>query len=139
MRKCKNDHSLQPLTPHPLRLTGLSGGEGGHLFTRQAGTRLAVSARAPIEGASPLVRFPRGGHTPRDPPVQIPPSTCDQCPPNRSKPNHLGHWYLAERVGFEPTVPLPAHVLSRHADSAALAPLRAIRFQRTWHLSTRPL
>ena len=31
---------------------------------------------------------------------------------------------VAERVGFEPTVPLPAHVLSRHADSAALAPLR---------------
>jgi hypothetical protein len=30
---------------------------------------------------------------------------------------------MAERVGFEPTVPLPAHVLSRHADSAALAPL----------------
>ncbi len=31
---------------------------------------------------------------------------------------------MAERVGFEPTVPLPAHVLSRHADSATLAPLR---------------
>ena len=31
--------------------------------------------------------------------------------------------YMAERVGFEPTVPLPAHVLSRHADSATLAPL----------------
>ena len=30
---------------------------------------------------------------------------------------------MAERVGFEPTVPLPAHVLSRHADSSTLAPL----------------
>src|SRR5207237_8933589 len=37
---------------------------------------------------------------------------------------------MAERVGFEPTVPLPAHVLSRHADSAALAPLHAFPFQR---------
>ncbi len=34
---------------------------------------------------------------------------------------------LAERVGFEPTVPLPAHVLSRHADSATLAPLQNFR------------
>jgi hypothetical protein len=31
---------------------------------------------------------------------------------------------MAERVGFEPTVPLLAHVISSHADSAALAPLR---------------
>ena len=38
--------------------------------------------------------------------------------------NHLALDVVAERVGFEPTVPLPAHVLSRHADSAALAPLR---------------
>ena len=38
---------------------------------------------------------------------------------------------LAERVGFEPTVPLPAHVLSRHAESAALAPLRANIFERS--------
>jgi len=37
---------------------------------------------------------------------------------------------MAERVGFEPTVPLPALVLSRHADSAALAPLRAIVFEK---------
>ena len=37
--------------------------------------------------------------------------------------NHLALDVVAERVGFEPTVPLPAHVLSRHADSAALAPL----------------
>ncbi len=45
---------------------------------------------------------------------------------------------LAERVGFEPTVPLPAHVLSRHAESAALAPLRVMRllpFSRRSHLS----
>ncbi len=31
---------------------------------------------------------------------------------------------MAERVGFEPTVPLLAHVISNHADSATLAPLR---------------
>ena len=31
---------------------------------------------------------------------------------------------MAERVGFEPTVPSPVHVISNHADSATLAPLR---------------
>ena len=31
---------------------------------------------------------------------------------------------LAERVGFEPTVPLPGRMLSKHVDSSTLAPLR---------------
>jgi hypothetical protein len=34
---------------------------------------------------------------------------------------------LAERVGFEPTVPLPGRMLSKHVDSSTLAPLRADR------------
>ena len=34
--------------------------------------------------------------------------------------------WMAERVGFEPTVPLRRHSLSRRARSAALAPLRAV-------------
>ena len=33
---------------------------------------------------------------------------------------------MAEREGFEPSVRLPLHMLSRHADSAALAPLRLL-------------
>ena len=33
--------------------------------------------------------------------------------------------FLAERVGFEPTVPLLGRMLSKHVDSATLAPLRA--------------
>ena len=33
--------------------------------------------------------------------------------------------FLAERVGFEPTVPLPVHMRSRHAPSAAWVPLRS--------------
>jgi hypothetical protein len=37
---------------------------------------------------------------------------------------------LAERVGFEPTVPLRGHSLSRRAHSAALAPLRSLRSSR---------
>ncbi len=32
--------------------------------------------------------------------------------------------FLAEKVGFEPTVPLPVHHLSRVANSTTLAPLR---------------
>src|SRR5690242_17631469 len=31
---------------------------------------------------------------------------------------------MAERVGFEPTVPLPGRMLSKHVDSSTLAPLR---------------
>src|SRR5206468_9860430 len=46
------------LRPHLIEAGGSSeawyGGEGGYLFTRQAGTRLAIPARAPTEGASPL-------------------------------------------------------------------------------------
>ena len=33
---------------------------------------------------------------------------------------------MAERVGFEPTVPFPGRVLSKHVDSATLAPLHGI-------------
>ena len=31
---------------------------------------------------------------------------------------------MAERVGFEPTVPVKVHMISSHAGSAALAPLQ---------------
>ncbi len=31
---------------------------------------------------------------------------------------------MAERVGFEPTVPLQGRMLSKHVDSSTLAPLR---------------
>ena len=35
------------------------------------------------------------------------------------------HWLqMAERVGFEPTVPLLGRMLSKHVDSTTLAPLR---------------
>src|SRR5689334_6958866 len=34
---------------------------------------------------------------------------------------------MAERVGFEPTVPLPRRMLSKHVDSSTLAPLRDYR------------
>src|SRR5262245_339671 len=34
---------------------------------------------------------------------------------------------MAERVGFEPTVPLPRRMLSKHVDSSTLAPLRERR------------
>ena len=35
---------------------------------------------------------------------------------------------LAERVGIEPTVPLPGQQFSRLPDSATLAPLRLVEF-----------
>ncbi len=42
---------------------------------------------------------------------------------------------MAERVGFEPTVPLPGRMLSKHVDSSTLAPLR--EKYKGWHLSMR--
>ena len=42
---------------------------------------------------------------------------------------------MAERVGFEPTVPLLGRMLSKHVDSTTLAPLRADFARR--HLNTR--
>ncbi len=41
---------------------------------------------------------------------------------------------MAERVGFEPTVELPRRMLSKHVDSATLAPLRMHTHERP-HLS----
>ena len=43
---------------------------------------------------------------------------------------------MAERVGFEPTVPLPERMLSKHVDSSTLAPLR-VEKHKGWHLSMR--
>ena len=40
---------------------------------------------------------------------------------------------MAERVGFEPTVPLLGRMLSKHVDSTTLAPLRTDFARR--HLS----
>ena len=55
-----------PFTPHASRL---------HMAERVGfEVARAETARAPTEGASPLVSSPRGGHIPRDPPVRIPPS-----------------------------------------------------------------
>ncbi len=45
---------------------------------------------------------------------------------------------MAERVGFEPTVPLPGRMLSKHVDSSTLAPLR-IEKCKGRHLSTHVL
>ena len=43
---------------------------------------------------------------------------------------------MAERVGFEPTVPLPRRMLSKHVDSSTLAPLR-IEKCKGGHLNMR--
>ena len=44
--------------------------------------------------------------------------------PLASRPGSASKFYLAERVGIEPTVPLPGQQFSRLPDSATLAPLR---------------
>ena len=47
------------------------------------------------------------------------------------------HCFMAERVGFEPTVPLPRRMLSKHVDSSTLAPLRDRTTSRGRILSRR--
>ena len=47
----------------------------------------------------------------------------------RARHSTVGIRHSTERAGFEPAVPLRVHVLSRHAHSAALAPLRKDRIQ----------
>ena len=75
-------------------------------------SRVATASHAPARGPCPLAPPLRSGHPMKgEHPLQNP----------RFESHPL---VMAERVGFEPTVPLPAHVLSRHADSATLAPLR---------------
>ena len=46
---------------------------------------------------------------------------------------------MAERVGFEPTVPLPRRMLSKHVDSSTLAPLRDRTTSKGGILSRRPV
>ncbi len=43
-------------------------------------------------------------------------------------------------MGFEPMVPLPVHVLSKHAESATLAPLRLVSINRVsvWYVWLAP-
>ena len=43
-------------------------------------------------------------------------------------------FYLAERVGFEPTVPLLVHELSKLARSATLTPLQLLDLVVIFHL-----
>ena len=86
----------------------------------------AETAHAPTEGASPLVISPRRGHIPRDPPCSNPTlgafMLSHTLAPYASRLTfHI--FGMAERVGFEPTVPLLGRMLSKHVDSTTLAPL----------------
>src|SRR5687767_6707824 len=55
--------------------------------------------------------------------------------PHSSAPSRETRGCVAERVGFEPTVPLQGHAISSRAESATLAPLQ----ESSWILSsTRP-
>ena len=53
---------------------------------------------------------------------------CTEQPNKQNKPDEPNNseLSLAERVGIEPTVPLPGQQFSRLPDSATLAPLRVI-------------
>ena len=87
----------------------------------------AETAHAPTEGAGPLVISPRRGHIPRDLPCSNPTlgafMVSYTLTPYASRLTfHI--FGMAERVGFEPTVPLLGRMLSKHVDSTTLAPLR---------------
>ena len=85
---------------------------------------LAVSARAPTEGASPLVRSPRGGHTPRDLPIQIPPSAWPL-----SRKRHL----FTAMVFYGSLVQLARPCPLANDPSASVAP----SWRRGWDLNPR--
>ena len=57
------------------------------------------------------------GNAPASIPVRIPRIKCDATFRQR-------HICMAEREGFEPSVPLPAHCFSRAAPSTTRSPLR---------------
>ena len=78
--------------------------------------------RAPARGPRPLAPSLRSGHPLKgEYPLQNPSFESHR---NRHFRCNHSKQCLAERVGFEPTVPSPVHVISNHADSATLAPLR---------------
>jgi hypothetical protein len=89
-------------------------------------------------GGQPPRKLPtRGTHPPRSPLFESHPRGFHALPhscPLRFTP-HVSRLQLAERVGFEPTVPLLGRMLSKHVDSTTLAPLRADFARR--HLNTR--
>ncbi len=89
--------------------------------------RAFASLGHPMKGAHPL-QNPRSNPTLLHRLLRV-----NQLRGMRVRPLHV----VAERVGFEPTVPLPAHVLSRHAESSTLAPLRG-NVSKRWHLSMGP-
>ena len=111
-------------------------------MAERVGIRSRGAAPLPLGGlpprASASLRSPReGGTPPSEPPVRTPPSSSASTWGLGSTPSIAAFDVMAERVGFEPTVPLPAHVLSRHADSATLAPLRATKHAiLTWGFRT---
>ena len=72
------------------------GGEGGHSKSR---------LRAPTEGACPLVSPHAGECLPRDPPRSNPTASVHDGDSTRTFCQSYMHFWMAERVGFEPTVP----------------------------------
>jgi hypothetical protein len=71
-------HRAQPLKHKIFPVATISEAPGRASLVWRRGwafeVALANASRAPTEGASPLVRSPRGGYFPRGPPVRIPPS-----------------------------------------------------------------
>src|SRR5210317_1926629 len=82
-------------------------------------------------------RHPSGAVTAIAPTVRRPPSVASartqggfvhQPSPNNKKGPKWGlSYYVAERVGFEPTVQQAVHLISSQAHSTTLAPLRLLK------------
>ena len=159
----KDDRRKNRLTPHVSRLTPSTAGPGDPAAHRTDRLPLLPSGpggvhRVLSHRAQPLV------HIEHSLKAQ---DTCGAYPPaiNSIRPNraggshevryggsailhrhnkmarsrhHLPQQMVAERVGFEPTVELPRRMLSKHVDSATLAPLHGRDSQRggilTWAL-----
>jgi hypothetical protein len=110
-----------PLSSNSELSTSLSGGEGGHSKSR------ALKQRSLLQRGPAPSYTPHAGDT--SPAIPLFESHSRgfhallHSRPLRFTP-HVSRLHLAERVGFEPTVPLLGRMLSKHVDSSTLAPLR---------------
>ncbi len=102
--------------------------------------RVGIRSRAYallLRGPAPSCLPPQGSVSPAIPLVRIPPAF----PLGGNSSSHtflaLHGLLMAERVGFEPTVPLPRRMLSKHVDSSTLAPLHDRTTARGGILSRR--
>ena len=93
----------------------------------------------PLRGPAPSCLPTQGSPSPAIPPCSNPTTSAGNGHSTRTPSQSYFALSMAERVGFEPTVPLPRRMLSKHVDSSTLAPLRDRTTSKGGILSRRPV